>query len=298
MVPALLCALAVALSPAAAPTPFEDVQRRFHLALPTGWQFAPQPGDTGGATFRRTLDGAFVNGVVRVMPFTEEVSIGAFVERIVAASVSEPGYRQLFGETCQVAGANGYCRRYVSLVNGDPHLAKMAEQHLLVRDRVGYVVHAEALAEAFVAAERDVQQFLRSFAVGPAPSRHAPRRHPHMADLLGAWRSRAGNHALELTQAGSLVLDGLRGSYRIDQGTLVATFAEDTQVYGLDFDGRALVLSGGPFGEGEHFDRDRPRGTDRPAAVPAAGGKRTKKGAKPTADAAHGGSKTGTAHGP
>lgn len=297
MLPALLCVLAVALSPAAA-TPFEDVQQRFHLSLPAGWQFAPQPGDTGGATFRRTLDGAFVNGMVRVMPFTEEVTLGAFVERIVAASSSEPGYRQLFGEGCQVAGSAGHCRRYVSLVNGDPHLAKMAEQHLTVHHGVGYVVHAEALAEAFVAAERDVQQFLRSFAVGPAPKTRAPRRHPHMADLLGAWRSRAGNHALELTQAGSLVLDGSRGSYRVDQGTLVATFAEDTQVFGLDFDGRALVLSGGAFGDGEHFDRTQTRATAAAAAVPAAGDKRTKKGRKAAVRAARNDGSTGAAQAP
>ena len=257
MLTAFLCGLAAVIAPAAPATPFEDIHHRFHLELPAGWQFAPQPGDNGGAAFRRTVDGAFLNGMVRVMPFTDDVELTAFVERIVAASTSEPGYREQFAERCRVAGYTGHCRRYIALVNGDPHLAKMAEQRLVVHNRVGYVVHVEALAEAFVGYERDVQALLRSFALGPTPKASAPRRHPHMSDLNGAFRSRSGAHTLELTPGGTLVLDGNAGTYRVDQGTLVATFAQDTQVFGLDFAGDALVLSGGPFGEGESFLRGK-----------------------------------------
>lgn len=283
---ALILALALFAAPGA--TPFEDIHHRFRVSLPPGWQFAPQPGDTGGATFRRAADGALLNGMVRVMSFTEDAELGTFAERIAAASTGEPGYRQLWARDCRLAGLEARCRRYVSLVNSDPHLMKMAEQRVAVRGHTGYVVHAEALAEAFVGAERDIDAFLGSLSIGRGAASKASARHPHMADLFGRWRSRDGAHALQLTATGSILLDDARGTYRVEMGTLVASFADDTQIFGLDFAGEQLVLSGGAFGDGAHFIRSQGQSGDDKAHAP--GKAKEKSGGKAApAGKAHGG---------
>lgn len=239
----------------AATTPFEDTQRRFHLTLPSGWHFAPQPADTGGATFRRESDGVFVNAMVRVMPLGQDVTLATFAASIGQASVGEPGYRLLSQEACKVDGRDGLRRRYLSLVNGDPHLPKMVEQRLLVADGVGYVLHAETLADAFPVFEADVLELQRSFHLGASTQVQAPKAHLRLRDLLGVWRSEGGEWRLQLTPGGAIGLNDAHGTYHFDQGTLIANLADGTQIFTYELHRGVLVLTGGPFGKGQRFVR-------------------------------------------
>ena len=250
--------LSLLLLCAAIAAPFEDVQHRFHLTLPPQWRFTPLPGDIHGATFHREADGGFANATVRVMPFDGPVELDTFVSRIAAAADGEPGFRLMARENSQVAGYPGVKRRFLSLVNGDPRLPKMVEQQIVVVGNTGYVVHAEALADVFATFAADIAAIEASFApggVGPL----APGPRLHRRDLIGAWQ--AAGHALMLTQGGAISLDGAHGTFRLESGTLVATFGHTTKIYQLDVTARHLTLSGQEFAQGVQFRRHghRPR---------------------------------------
>ena len=242
--------------------PFEDVDHRFHLDLPSGWQFAPQPGDTGGAVFRRASDGVFINAAVRVMALPAFTALPAFAARVRAASEGEPGYRSLDQHACQVAGEPGECRRFVSLVNGDPKMAKIVQQAITIGPGLdatgaagvyGYVVHAESLAEAFPVFEADVAALIDGFGKGPRRAvRRAPHRPARWRDLVGRWRSAAG-HVLVLTTAGTIVLDHNHGTYEINAGSLIGHMDDGEAIFALDVKPGRLTLTGGMFAEGEVF---------------------------------------------
>jgi hypothetical protein len=246
--------------------PFEDVERRFHLDLPAEWHFAPQPGDTHGAVFRRLSDGVYANAMVRVMPVPGELTLADFAKRIRAASENEPGYRSIERRACSVGQRPAECRRFLSLVNGDPKMPKMAEQRIVLAAGRGFVVHAETLADGFAVFEPDILAMMESFAVGPAPrGSHATRAHATWDDLLGTWKSADRVHEITLSPAGTIILDDRHGSYQIQAGNLVAHLDDGVAIFALDYQRGRLVVSGGMFGEGTSFARSA-----RPGAGPGA----------------------------
>ena len=244
--------------------PFQDTQGRFTVDLPAGWVFAPQPGDTGGAYFRKNLEGMIANATVRVMNFSGPVPLNQFAARIAAASDQEPGFRLLLSEPTTVAGAPALKRRFVVAINGDKQWTKMVEQRVLLRGAVGYVVHVETLADAYGTFEADFNKIFSSFRPG-SPEREivheiqqerVGRARVRKADLrllAGHWEG--GGHALHLTPAGTVTLDGMGGTYRVDHGVLVLTLASDQRIYEFSLSGDTLSLSGGNFGDGQAFRR-------------------------------------------
>lgn len=251
MLPLVLFCLALGV-------PFEDVEHRFHLNLPAQWQFAPQPGDSGGATFHRNHDGVFANATVRVMPFDMAVPLDALVGRIAAASDQEPGFRLILRKEDRVAGYPSIHRRYLVLVNGDPRLPKMVDQQIFLVGRMGYVVHGEALADAFPTFEKDIAGLSNSFVPGtgagaPAPARTRLTR----AAVLGHWHG--GGHSLTLSSGGAITLDGMAGYFRLEEGALLATFGRDTKVFQVDMTKGCLELSGDIFASGQVFARGKAR---------------------------------------
>ncbi len=261
MLPLILFCLALGV-------PFEDVQHRFHLNLPANWRFTPQPGDSGGATFHRDQDGVFANATVRVIPFEMAVPLDGLVNHIAAASDQEPGFRLLDRSQSRVAGYPALHRRYMVLVNGDPRLPKMVDQQILMVGSTGFVIHGEALADAFPTFEADIRQLGSSFVPGAALGKVAPPRAPlTRAALYGRWR--ANGHTLVLSSGGAITLDGQAGRYRLEEGALLATFGTTTKVYQVDMREQGLELSGEQFASGQVFTRDK-------AAGKRAGGKQPK----------------------
>lgn len=236
--------------------PFEDTAHRFHLDLPPQWQFAPQPGDTHGAVFRRMSDNVFVNAMVRVMELPVGTSLDAFATRVRAASEDEPGYRSLMQRPCKVAGVPAQCRRFVTFINGDEKMPKMSEQRILLSGHFGFVVHAETLADGFALFEPDILALMASFGTGAAPLHAAPPP-PQVrpADMLGIWRSTDGQHRLVLSPGGVIQLDKLHGTYQLSYGSLIATLDDGAAIFEFSLAKGVLTLSGGMFGEGQAFVR-------------------------------------------
>jgi hypothetical protein len=257
----LMCTLGAA-SPVA--HPFEDTQKRFHIGLPAGWSFAPQPGDVNGVFFRRVKNGIPANLAVRLFVFTMPIELQSFAARIAAASDQEPGFHLLQSEPAQVGGSSGLKRRFMLAINGDLHFNKLVEQRLLVVDGIhAYVVHGETLADAFAAFGDDFATLFASFAPGPAPT--APPepeithvRHLRRQAVVGSWVG--GNHQLQLSPGGTMVLDTLSGRYRLDNGSLIFKVQGTEHVYAIGLgEAGGLQISGGIFGAGQGFVRQTPK---------------------------------------
>jgi hypothetical protein len=259
--------LFIAFAVAVLAVPFEDTQHRFSLNLPPQWAFAPQPGDTGGAAFRRATDGVMAHAMVRVMPFNQPVDLGAFFSRLGAAYTEEPGYRLLISEPTRMAGNPAQRRRFVSWVNGDPKLPKIAEQRVTIVDNVGFVVHVETMADAFAVFEADFDVLFASFVpgTGQAPIVVPGSRHrPDAREITGKWEAPGGAHALELSPGGIVILDGARGHYRLDHGTLVCDLGDAGEhMYDVEMGKGTLTLTGGSFAAGLQFKKLRHKPTAR-----------------------------------
>lgn len=248
----LLVALAV---------PFEDTGHRFHLELPPGWSFTPQPSDTGGATFRRAQEGALAYGMVRVMQLGQTPpALGAWSQTILGIYSGEPGFRLIHERKTRLAGVPAMEHLFVVSVGPGSKLVKMAKQTTLIAGETGFVVHTETLAEAFPLFERDFKGLLRSFAPGPGPHAPPPKKHrpTTMKMLLGAWQSPDATHTVFLSPQGAAVVDGVEGKYRLAPGQLIVTLPGGDTFYQMELAEGALSLAGGGFPKGQSFVRSVP----------------------------------------
>lgn len=258
-------------------TPFEDIEKRFSVDLPAGWSFAPQPGDVGGAYFRRTVEGMIANATVRIIPFTTPIDLASFAGQMAAAVELEPGYRLLQSQNVTLAGQAALRRRFVMSINGDPKWPKMVEQRFIVAGDTGYVVHVETVADAFGVFESDFNKLFDSFRPGPlqvdaevvsspgAPVVAAPPVKPgktrrakqaRRADarvIIGRWEG--GGHALQLSPGGVVTFDAIHGTYTLDNGSLVLRVMSQQLVFGYQINGETLRVSGGQLGDGQNFHR-------------------------------------------
>jgi hypothetical protein len=128
---------------------------------------------------------------------------------------------------------------------------------------VGFVVHGEALADAFPTFERDIAHLGATFVPGAGRAQGpAPRRPFTREDLLGHWHAKG--HTLVLSGGGAITLDGEHGRYRLEEGALLATFGTRTKVYQLDLRAGGLELTGEQFASGKIF-RKGAKGQKAPA---------------------------------
>lgn len=251
--------LVLALYAALVAVPFEDTQHRFSVNLPAGWTFAPQPGDTGGAAFTRVADNIIGHAMIRVLPFNQPVELGALVAQIGASYSQEPGFRLLISEPATVANNPGQRRRFVTWINGDSKLPKISEQRVTIVNNVGYVLHVEAMAEAFDVFNADFERIFSSFVPGnglpPAPVLPPPHK-AHGPGIVGHWETAGGAHAVELSPSGIVILDGAHGHYRIEEGMLIVKPENGAQaMYEFSLEGTQLRLTGANFSHGQTFHR-------------------------------------------
>jgi len=236
--------------------PYEDTQHRFSVDLPAKWVFSPVPGDTAGAYFKRTQDGAIANATVRVMKFTQPVDLDTFAARVGDAADHEPGYRLLNNQAVRIGNMPAISRRFVVAINGDLKWTKMVEQRILVVGNMGFVVHVETLADAFPLFQDDFNKILLSFqpGTGKAPSpAQAHRAKPGV--LVGKWEG--AGHALELSPSGAAILDRSPGSYHVTSGVLILQLGDQQVQFEYELNGDNLRLSGANFAGGQNFHRVR-----------------------------------------
>ena len=262
--------LALLLAAVTVTTPFEDVQKRFHVDLPPGWNFAPQPGDTAGAFFRRDVEGMQGNAAVRVIIFPNPITVEAFVGSVAAATDHDPGFRLLANEPVIVAGLPGVRRRYVVAINGDVKWPKMVEQRFLVAGGLGYIIHVETVADAFGVFEEDFGKLFASFRPGPLTageeaaqvepriqalrqSKGVGGRVPIAKAIVGRWSG--GGHNMQFGASGIVTFDAFHGTYRFDEGTLVLQVGDQQLIFEYSMTGATLRLAGGLLGDGQDFRR-------------------------------------------
>ncbi len=208
----MVCAL-LTLALAAAPTPFEDVHRRFTLELPAGWQFSPIAGDDGVA-FRRQDGNLLANTTVRIIPLGPGDDLAA-VGKVLAGIVErQKGYRVVAEGQTTLSGLPALRRRFVHALGEDARYTKMAEDRMAVHGGNAYIIHVETLAEAFGSFERDFDVLLSSFTIPGAKAE--PELEPLSGELVGRWAMVVDPATiLELRADGTFTLDGAAGVFRV-----------------------------------------------------------------------------------
>ena len=250
-----------------AANPFEDVQQRFHLDLPTGWEFAPVPGNLSGATFRRQNDGLLALAAVQVVKLQPGTSLLQFATAVASASNEEPGYELLQQANATLGGIPAIRRRFVLRVTGSAkQLVRMVEESIAVMGETGYVLHTETLADVFGSFERDFATMQATFAPGSlAPAPNTAAWSADAAGLIGRWEG--SGHVLQLSPGGSVVLDKDSGRYKFETGLLIMTLEKRRAVVAFERHDNVLRLSGDLFGTGVDLRRV-PAATPAPSTIP------------------------------
>ena len=221
-----------------ATTPFTDPLERFTVELPTGWSFAPLPGDTTGVSFRRELDGVPANFSVRLLRVKKGTGAAAVAADLARLVQKQPGYRIVAEELDSLAGRPAFRRRYVVNINGDVAWPKMVEIRVAVHNHQAYVLHAETLAEAFGVFEKDFKKLFASFHPRDVAKTKAP-------SLAGRWRMQVDANVLfELSEDGRFILGDVVGIFRVVGQQLITQMpngAEETFTWKITDD--MLTLS-------------------------------------------------------
>lgn len=232
--------------------PFEDTHHRFTIDLPAGWTFAPMPGDTQGASFRKTSETDVAQASIRIVQLEPNTDLDAFVKKMSAWVASEAGYRQLAYELTFAAGGQPAMRlRYVVGVEGNPKLSKVVEERFLIIGQAGYVLHVEAMADGFGRLESDFQQLFASFApqtknkavaASTAPTVQPPAEN---AQLVGRWIMLSDrNTAMVFRNDGTLEIDDYRGVFQVRGDQLITRMmGTDAERFTWSMQGDVLTMA-------------------------------------------------------
>lgn len=167
-------------------TLFEDIHQRFYLDLPANWQYTPPPGDDLGVYFRKEEDQSIAQLGIRIFPFQQPLGLDDLVQVAAKAAESQPNYRLLEAAKLMVAHHETMKRRYVVAVTsskpdpqkpweGKTNKTKMVQEYILLDDKVGYVLHAEALVEDFDGFEKDFDHIVKSFSLGAVDKKRSKK---------------------------------------------------------------------------------------------------------------------------
>ncbi|MBI5511092.1 MAG: hypothetical protein HY903_20205 [Deltaproteobacteria bacterium] len=233
--------------------PFTDVQNRFTIDLPVGWEFAPLPGDTSGAAFVRRIDERFASASVRLVPVGPGVTAQAWIGALLAAVERQPGFKLLMKDDAALGRDMAARRRYVVLVDGDQGRPKVSEDRVVVGRGVLFVAHVETLDAAFAIFEPDFAKIFASF----APAGSAAPAVRELGAVVGKWLMKdTPDTTFELRQDGTFDLAGVTGTFRIEGDLLLtrqANGAEENFNYRVE--GQELVLSSPSFDEPMRYVR-------------------------------------------
>jgi hypothetical protein len=142
-------------------TPFEDPLKRFTIDLPSGWEFAPLPGDTSGTSFRIKRPKSLAFASVRIFPAMPDTTLDSVSKLLAQSSAKETNYKQSAQELTYLAGFPAMRRRYSSNVNKE--LVKTVEQRFAIVGNRIYVVHVESLQPTFKEFNSDFEKIFSSF---------------------------------------------------------------------------------------------------------------------------------------
>ncbi len=160
----MILTLALTLSLAA---PFEDTQKRFTLELPPGWEFAPMPGDTTGATFRKRADKALALASVQILPILPNMDLEKLTKQLIAAVEGEATYSQSAQELTFLAGMSAVRRRFTPGVKvTKPPLVRNIEHRFSIVGDKAYIMQVESLQDTFDRFKTDFDALFASFKPG------------------------------------------------------------------------------------------------------------------------------------
>jgi hypothetical protein len=247
----------------------DDPQGRFHVFLPPGWFFAPQPGETHGAFFQR-LEGdkaAFASISIMFLPAGSDLN--AFATATLKAFRQEPLFKLIYQERRLQKGRYFIYRRYEIGVPSGQKLTKTVEEGLFLLPSlqpkspvVGFLVHAETLKEGLAFFNDDLKSWTHTAVVpGPSPKHEVfqqpmsfARQLPQRLLLIGHWQGT--RHQLFFSPNGQIVLDGVLGNYYAEEGVIKVNIAGETYVFRFDVQKNTLWLAGSIFNTGETYVRE------------------------------------------
>ena len=128
---------------------FMDVHERFTIVLPKGWEFAPQPGDTSGASFRVQRDGLVAQVSIRALELNEFFDLDTFVKRVNTYERQPKSFKLVSQKASTLGALKSFKRQYTLSVKGHDSWDKLVEERYAVWGPYSFVFHAEAIAEGF-----------------------------------------------------------------------------------------------------------------------------------------------------
>jgi len=142
---------------------FIDVHERFQVVLPKGWEFAPQPGDTSGASFRIKRDGLVAQVSLRALELTEFFDLDTFVKRVNSYERQPKSFKLVGQKKSHLGALMSIKRQYTLPVKGHGSWEKLVEERYAVWGPYSFVFHAEAIAEGFSSFLNDIEAIAQSF---------------------------------------------------------------------------------------------------------------------------------------
>jgi hypothetical protein len=244
-------------------TPFEDTQKRFHLDLPKGWFFNPQPGHAESVAFARQSEGVFGGAVVVVAAVPSDTTLESYGASVLNLYAQEPGFKLLEKKQCLLGMLPAQCQRYVMQVPGGKGLVKMVYERITLGPKgAAYILHMESVAEAYPLLEKDFNHLGESFRFGAQQWGAAPQAVAPMV-LAGTWRS--AEHTWVFSPRGTVLWNKTSGTYQAKGGVLKCVFDNGKKtVFSYSLEGSTLVLRGERFSSGLVLTRS----TEEPSLEP------------------------------
>ena len=235
---------------------FVDVHERFEIDLPQGWDFAPQPGDASGASFRVERDGLIAQMTIRVLELKEFLTLKEFVEHLKRYERQPKSFKLVREKKSSLGQLKSHMRRYTLRVEGHDSWEKLVEERYAVWGPYSYILRVEAIAEGFSSFLNDIEAIADGFkpilagksidSDTPAPS------------FAGAWYMNVLEESkIQFSKDYSFTMDQLKGRYWVKDESIIVFMKGGKEKFGWKIIDGVLLLSGKRLGEGIRYLREK-----------------------------------------
>lgn len=226
---------------------YVDTQKRFSVQLPLGWKLHPSPGEMGGMTFRRDVDGTFA--LLRIT--VREARPGENAASVLAAALGpfqqEIGFQAGANLPTSVGLLPARKASVTVFASGDSRTVRAIELVALVAFGHVHLLHFEHLQQDNKRFHRDLSRLMGSYQATIGRRIYAP--------LIGNWQSRDGGPDLILGEDNQFRLSPLKGTFQASASKLTLHLPEGSERYRYVLEGKDLTLQSSNLAEPVRYQR-------------------------------------------
>jgi len=235
---------------------FVDVHERFEIDLPQGWDFAPQPGDASGASFRVERDGLIAQMTIRVLELKDFLSLKEFAEHLKLYERQPKSFKLVREKKSSLGQLGALMRRYTLRVEGHDSWEKLVEERYAVWGPYSYILRVEAIAEGFSSFLNDVEAIVEGFK--PMLAGESIDADASQSSFAGTWYMNVLDESkIEFANDYHFTMDKVEGRYWVVDKAIVVFLKGGKEKFGWEIVDGALVLSGKSLGKGIRYLRKK-----------------------------------------